>query len=182
MKKYIIMALISSNFIACRSAKETSGTRITNMKKIEIGRIEVGISFPIISGGTASVSSPAVFVYKTKADYSHLVPVLMDGPRTRIVSYPHPRDLIIGGKLCLPTLLSNGYWLDNRGIGPNVAFLSYTYEEYAKLPMSPTMEELIAHIHDKYPLTEWHECGRRADYKNIVFELNKLIEQGFLQK
>ena len=36
----------------------------------------------------------------------------------------------------------------------------------------------MAHIHDKYPLTEWHECGRRADYKNIVSELNKLIEQG----
>ena len=39
----------------------------------------------------------------------------------------------------------------------------------------------MAHIHDKYPLTEWHECGRRTDYKNIVSDLYKLIEQGFLQ-
>ncbi len=133
-------------------------------------------------GGAAAVSSPRVFVYKTKADYSHLVPVLMDDARTKILSYPHPLDLTVGGKLCLPTLLNEGYWLDNRGIGRNVAFLSYTYEEYSQLPTAPSMEELMAHIKDKYPITEWHECGRRADYKNIVPELNKLIEQGFLQK
>lgn len=106
----------------------------------------------------------------------------MDDSRTQILSYPHPRDLFIGGKLCLPTLLNDGYWLDNRGIGRNVAFLSYTYEEYSRLSSAPSMEELKAHIRDKDPITEWHECGRRADYKNIVSELNKLIEQGFLQK
>jgi len=135
-----------------------------------------------VRGGSAAVSSPRVFVYKTKGDYSHLVPVLMDDSRTQILSYPHPRDLFIGGKLCLPTLLNDGYWLDNRGIGRNVAFLSYTYEEYSRLSSAPSMEELKAHIRDKDPITEWHECGQRADYKNIVSELNKLIEQGFLQK
>lgn len=133
-------------------------------------------------GGVASVSSPPVYIYKTREDYSHLVPVIMNDARTTIVSYPHPRDLRIGDKLCLPTLLEKGYWLDNRGIGRNVVFLSYTYEEYSQLGSAPSMEELMTHIHDKHPLTEWHECGRRADYKNIVSELNKLIEQGFLQK
>ena len=56
-----------------------------------------------VRGGSAAVSSPRVFVYKTKGDYSHLVPVLMDDSRTQILSYPHPRDLFIGGKLCLPS-------------------------------------------------------------------------------
>lgn len=46
-------------------------------------------------GGSAAVSSPRVFVYKTKGDYSHLVPVLMDDSRTQILSYPHPRDLLL---------------------------------------------------------------------------------------
>ena len=49
-----------------------------------------------VRGGSAAVSSPRVFVYKTKGDYSHLVPVLMDDSRTQILSYPHPRDLFIG--------------------------------------------------------------------------------------
>ena len=44
-----------------------------------------------VRGGSAAVSSPRVFVYKTKGDYSHLVPVLMDDSRTQILSYPHPR-------------------------------------------------------------------------------------------
>ena len=79
-------------------------------------------------GGAISVSSPPVYIYKTREDYSHLVPVIMNDARTTIVSYPHPRDLRIGDKLCLPTLLEKGYWLDNRGIGRNVVFLSYTYE------------------------------------------------------
>lgn len=136
----------------------------------------------IVQETSAAVRSPKVFVYKTKADYSHLVPVLMDNSRTKIISYPHPRDLVIGGKLCLPTLLNEGYWLDNRGIGRNVAFLTYTYEEYSQLPAAPSMEELMAHIRDTNPITEWHECGQRANYKNIIPELNKLIEQGFLQK
>ena len=51
----------------------------------------------------SSVASPIVYVYKTKADYSHNVPVLMDQSKSRIISYPHPNDLLIGGKLCLPT-------------------------------------------------------------------------------
>lgn len=135
-----------------------------------------------LTGGQVSVSSPKVYVYKTKNDYSQLVPVIMDASRSRILSYPHPQDLIIDGKLCTPTLLQDGYWLDNRGISQHVVFLSYTYDEYSKLPAPPSMDELLAHVIDKYPVSEWHDCGRRADYKNIVSELNKLIEQGFLRK
>ena len=82
--------------------------------------------------------------------------------------------------MSLPTKLEQGYWLDNRGIGPNVAFLSYTYEEYSKLSVSPSMDDLMSHIVDKYPLLEIHACGRRADYsgKDIVSELNRKIAEG----
>ncbi len=38
------------------------------------------------------------------------------------------------------------------------------------------------HILDKYPLLELHACGRRADYKDIVPELNEKIAEGILQK
>lgn len=44
------------------------------------------------------------------------------------------------------------------------------------------MKELMANIVERYPLLEIHECGRRADYKDIVSELNEKISKGFLQK
>lgn len=129
----------------------------------------------------AAVSSPVVYIYKMKKDYSRLVPVMMDETRIRIVSYPAPGDVKTGGKLAYPTRLEGGWWLDNRGIGPNVAFLSYTYEEYSQLEESPTMDELMAHIVDKYPLEDIRACGRRADYKDIVKELNERIAAGELK-
>ena len=106
----------------------------------------------------------------------------MNEARTRILSYPAPGDLKMGNGLRLPTVLDKGYLLDNKGIGPNVAFLTYTYEEYSQLPTAPSMDDLMSHILDKYPLLEIHACGRRADYKDIVPELNEKIAEGILQK
>ena len=70
----------------------------------------------------------------------HQVPVLMEEGRTRILAYPAPSDLKTGDVLCLPTPLEDGYLLDNRGIGLNVAFLAYTYEEYSKFTEPPSMK------------------------------------------
>lgn len=120
-------------------------------------------------------TSPVVYIYKTRKDYSHLVPVIMNADRTRILSYPAPSDLIRNGQLTLPTALDKGYWLDNRGITPNVVFLSYTYEEYSKMPTAPSKEEMLKHIEDKYPLVNIINCGKRADYKDLVTELNQYI-------
>ena len=144
---------------ACHSSSES---------RHETGRVDAS---------QAGVSSPVVYIYKMKKDYSKLVPVLMNEERTRIVSYPDPVDLQRGGKPALPTPLEGGYWLDNRGIGPTVAFLSYTYEEYIRLAAPPSREEMMERIVDKYPLTEIRACGRRADYKDIVTELNEKIRR-----
>ena len=160
---------------ACHSSSETrNGT----------GRADAASAThrPTVAiNGTATsqtgVSSPVVYIYKMKKDYSKLVPVLMNEERTRIVSYPDPVDLQRGGKPALPTPLEGGYWLDNRGIGPTVAFLSYTYEEYIRLAAPPSREEMMERIVDKYPLTEIRACGRRADYKDIVTELNEKIRR-----
>lgn len=172
-----VLALLAL-LAGCRSAKKET-TVISDIPKIEMNSM---VSTPAKSGGNPVSTSPVVYVYKTKADYSHLVPVIMDEARTCILSYPAPGDLKIGDGLRLPTPLKEGYLLDNRGIGPNVAFLTYTYEEYSKLPAAPSMEDLLANIADKYPLLEIHTCGRRADYKDIVSELNEKISEGFLQK
>ena len=80
-----------------------------------------------------------------------------------------------------PTPLADGYLLDNRGIGRNVAFLSYTYEEYAALPATPSPEELMEKVIDKHPLLEIHFLGNRYQYKDITRELNERIEAGELR-
>lgn len=124
-------------------------------------------------------AGPKAIVYKTTKDYSRNVPVMMNQERTRIISYPAPSDVYYKGGLALPTPLAGGYLLDNRGIGANVAFLDYTYQEYVRLENILSAEELTGHILDKYPLTALWDCGARAQYKNEVKELNKVIETGF---
>ena len=123
-------------------------------------------------------TAPAL-VYKTRKDYSKYVPVLMNAEKTKIVSYPHPSDIFFRGKLAYPTSLKEGYFLDNRGIGKNVAFLDFTYESYSQLKKAPTMEELMSNILDKEPLLNLWDCGARDRFSDETIELNDLIEKGF---
>jgi len=118
-------------------------------------------------------------VYKTRKDYSKYVPVIMNAEKTRIISYPNPTDVYGQGKLAYPTPLNDGYLLDNRGIGTNVAFLNITYETYSQFKSAPTMEFLMNNIQDKKPLLVLWNCGARAKFGNEVKELNALIENGF---
>lgn len=123
-------------------------------------------------------ASPPVIIYKTTKDYSRHVPVELNESGTEIVSYPAVSDVKIGDRYPYPTQLEEGYLLDNRGIGRHVAFLSYTYEEYAALPATPSRAELLEKVIDKHPLTEIHRCGNHYQYKDIVAELNEQIRAG----
>lgn len=129
----------------------------------------------------AAIKEQAV-VYKTKADYSKLVPVLLSADKKEIVGYPAPKDVFRNGVLALPTALAKGYFLDNRGITPNSAFLNITYDEYAKLTAVPTLQELYNKITDKNPFEEIYNLGDRSRFKNEVKDLNKIIEKGDLKK
>ncbi len=123
---------------------------------------------------------PHIVIYKTTKDYRHNVPVTLSEDKLRIVSYPHPTDLFVGGYLARPTQLNNGYLLDNRGIGKNVAFLTYTYEEYSKLQTLPSLGELYENIIDKDPLTELWDCGTKANFSDIEKQLNEWINNNML--
>ena len=140
-----------------------------------------GISFAT-KNPPASVASPKVFIYKMKKDYSQNVPVILSSDKKTIVSYPHPRDLYTNGKLALPTKLNDGYWLDNRGINENVAFLSYTYEEYSSFSEVPSISELYKRIIDKNPIKEMWDCGRRHQFRDPVSDLNEAIANGELSQ
>lgn len=117
-----------------------------------------------------------VIIYKTYKDFSDFVPVIMNAEKTKIVSYPAPTDLFPGSK---PTVLNLGYLLDRRGINENVVFLNITYDAYTKLVKVPSLDELNALILEKHPLTELYYCGNETKYKDLIPDLNVLIEKGF---
>ncbi len=126
------------------------------------------------------VGKQPVLIYKTRQDYRNLVPVLLSDDKTEIIAYPAPTDVYDQGKLALPTKLKRGYLLDNRGIGKNVAFLGLTYQQYAALPKAPPLAELYGLLLSKDPLLELYHGGNRADYQNLVAELNAVIGKGNL--
>jgi hypothetical protein len=109
------------------------------------------------------MAQPAVIVYKTTKDYSQNVPVSMNKEKTMIVSFPDIKDVYFRGKLAVPTQLPDGFLLDNRGIGSNIAFLSYTYEEYAALETTPTPELLLKQIIDNNPIDIMYSCHCEHD-------------------
>ncbi len=121
-------------------------------------------------------AKPPLVVYKTKADYSKNVPVLLACDKTHIISYPHPADLKKGKEFRYPTPLADGYLLDNKGITKDVAFLEYTYEEYASFDTIPDEGTLYWNIIDKDPLTEFCICGSRMSFDgNIDLLYEKII-------
>lgn len=160
--KYCFLILFALMISACHCSKKvTDATNYTTQKSIQ-----------------PMASSPAL-VYKTKKDYTKFVPVIMNTEKTRIISYPKPTDIYYEGKLAYPTPLNEEYFLDNRGIGPNVVFLNITYEAYSQFKSVPTMEFLMNSIQDKKPLLVLWDCGVRSKFNNEVNELNSLIGKGF---
>jgi len=135
---------------------------------------------PGVSSKGHNVSSPPCIIYKTRSDYFHNVPVILKENKTTLSSYPDVKDLYFKGKLAYPTQLADGFLLDNRGIGPNVAFLDYTYEEYKELGQTPSADQLMKRILDKDPITEMYQCEARDRYHDIENDLNEMILSGKL--
>lgn len=162
MKKLLIVSIIAIGLVGCQAEKKAAKT--ANETTTE----KQAVSAPAAVG----VASPPTFIYKTRKDYSQNVPV---GFREKhITSYPAPTDLNIGGKLATPTALQDDYWLDNRGISLETAFLSYTYQEYAALPSVP--DDLYQRLLDTDPFTEMWNCGMRHTFENPAKEINQLIK------
>jgi len=123
-----------------------------------------------------NIPGPKVIIYKTKKDYSKLVPIILSDDKKSIESYPDIKDVYRGDSLAYPTQLHKDYWLDNRGINLNVAFIRLTYEEYSKLNETPSSEELLNMVIDNQPLVSMYSCGTRASYQDVESELNSKID------
>lgn len=129
---------------------------------------------------TGNYALPQLVIYKTKADYNDKVPVGLSEDQTKVVSFPDPSDLKKGGELATPVQLNGGFLLDRRGIGPNVAFTSYTYAEYAALESVPAPDVIYSKVIDKDPLTELYLCGNPTDLESDIKRLNEVIDSGDL--
>jgi len=126
--------------------------------------------------GESAMALPPCIIYRTKADYSKQVPVILSEDKTKITSYPDVSDIKKQGEKVYPEALSNGFLLDNRGIGPNVAFLDVTYDDFLNYSETPGADELFQQILDADPLLEMYQCGNRYQYEEMIAELNQLIE------
>lgn len=179
MNKYRIVLFFLSVLLmfGCGSTKKSAESTQTGGNNVSLPEpIYIGHPDEIVRGEQAL---PHAIVYKMKKDYSKNVPVILSEDKTTIISYPAITDVFFNGKLAYPTNLLDGYLLDNCGINKNVAFLSYTYEEYAALSTTPSIDELYKKIIDKDPLVEIVDCGLRDNYKNGAEDIKKLIEDGF---
>lgn len=132
--------------------------------------------------GSGIAMSAPVTVYKTRKDYRRYVPVNLSSDKGKVVSYPDPKDLKKGNEYALPVILPQGYFWDRRGIGVHVAFLKWTYEEYAAMERAPGLEDLYAAIIDKDPLLELWQCGTIDDYEDPETELSRAISSGEFYK
>jgi len=134
------------------------------------------------SEGAIAIPGPPCIVYKTRADFNVSVPVILTDDKSQISSYPDVKDVFYNGHLACPTPLAGGYLLDNRGIGPNVAFLNLSYDEYSRLPGTPALGELLRRIVDTDPLLEMYQCGNRSQYTDPVNAMNDIIKSGKLKE
>lgn len=165
MKKIILLSILAIALTGCHTAKKTAKNDTP-----------AAPAKPQNNTAAAAVPSPPTYIYKTRNDYSQNV--FVGYANNRITFFPAPSDLYTNGKLATPTPLRNGYWLDNRGISPNIAFLSYTYEEYANMQHVP--DDLYQRILDKDPILEMWDCGPRHTYNDAAKELNKIIQENQL--
>jgi hypothetical protein len=129
-----------------------------------------------VQNPSVSMALPPTIVYKTKKNYDKNVAVYLSEDKKHITGYPDPVDV---SQRSYPTPLKDGYLLDNRGIGKNTAFISMTYEEYAALKKVLSVAELYNMIIDDDPILEMYNCGNHAKYKNIIDDLNQLIDKKF---
>lgn len=150
MRRYIILAIIPL-VLSCNAGRT--------------GRIDMAAHAPVI-------------IYKTKADYFHNVPIVLNKEKDRVVSYPAPSDLKVNGEFLTPVKLVKGFLLDRRGVNENTVFTSLTYETYSKLVSAPSTEELLESVIDTEPFICIYNCGKRSEYESLVKEINRIIRGG----
>lgn len=179
MNKLLIIALTILALGGCKTNKAASeGANVSGEANNNTEMLETPIAVPEkpVGGGSAAVM-PKVVVYKTTKDFFYNVPVMLSADGKGLASYPDPSDIVDSQ---LPIRLVDGYLLDRRGIGPMVAFTSYTYEQYHALGFVPGIDTMMESIIDKYPLIVMYQLPINAvDAAADTTAVNAIIKGGF---
>lgn len=127
-----------------------------------------------------SKPGPRLIIYKTRNNYSDRVPVILTADKSAISSYPDINDIKNLPGIPYPDSLPSGYWLDNRGINENAAFLRITYSQFILLKKTPLPGEMYNMILDSDPLVELYDCGNRTQFTDPVKAASEIITSGKL--
>ena len=123
----------------CRSNREAPSVDDTYLDIPQVVRVD-----RVVRDQGPLTAMPRAVIYRTNGDYNDLVTVTLDASRSSLVSYPAPTDVTVASA---PLIMTGGWLLDRRGgIGPNSAFLDWTYAEYSRLSATPSPSEILDHV------------------------------------
>ncbi|WP_289858585.1 hypothetical protein [uncultured Muribaculum sp.] len=105
-----------------------SGTTIDNIEQ------------PVVIGTKKQMAYPKAVIYKTNGNFSNNVPITLSADSKKLISFPAPSDIT---EQTAPIKLSQGYWLDRRGISPNTAFTKFTYRQLKSTPSANELKKAI---------------------------------------
>ena len=124
-------------------------------------------SFPLYSNEQRDkiMETRKLVIYKTKKDYSNLVPIQLSEDKQSVIGYPAPEDLIqYGNKNAIQ--LENGFLIDLVGVSKNSVFTAFTMNDYQKMQI-PSLNDFKINIIDIDPFSEMYVCNQNYTKKEI---------------
>ena len=116
---------------------------------------------------------PKATAFKMNGNYENNVAVTF-GQDGNLIYFPAPSDISTAS---MPTDLGEGWWLNNQGISKNSVFTTFTFEDYAALPKTPSIEELKAAVIPGSGITEIMELPYNiGEAKSHISEIKEFVK------
>lgn len=94
--------------------------------------------YPMVMGYGAK-ALPKATAFRMNGDFADKVAVTI-GDDGKLKYFPAPSDLTAASA---PRDLGHGWWLNRQGLGPNSVFTSFSFDDYRKLPATPSVEDIL---------------------------------------
>jgi len=138
---FSISAMMITSAACSRKNTSDAGT--------EIG--DAAVPVVQLTGSSPLAMMPKATAFKMTGNYSDKVAITLN-PDGSILYYPAPSDISENSR---PISLGNGWWLNRQGIAPTSVFTKFTFDEYSRLPKTPSVEELKAAVIPGARVSQW---------------------------
>lgn len=139
-------------------------------------RNSVPAATPAASHEPTASYMPKALIYKTTCDCPDLVPVGVAPNGCELISYPAPSDLTPSS---MPLSLTDGWWLDRRGITSTTRFTTFTYTEYRSLDKAPDPSKLLSSLDRDCRIIEIRELPMTtSEAASDTAAVNRFITSG----